>query len=144
MKKLSFIILMFFISFNLFSQKELAFLNGKEETREINPGRGPQYWSQLEFYDNFYFIQFAVYPSNFDKLKIFAPNFVGPVWLIHHEKTEVNKHKGENGALYLVKPYSDSLQLKSDLKVYQENRKMDCWFNRDLNNIRFQLVGIKY
>lgn len=112
--------------------------NGDRKARVIKPGVGQEYTEDFNFFDNLHFVQFGVYSADYNRLDIKAPKGVGPVWLIYHRDTQTRSGRG---AYYIVQPYETGLEAKQAAKKYESN-KMDSWYNPDLTNVEFVLIGI--
>lgn len=111
------------------------------KARVITPGKGQEYDRAFIPVGDFHFVQFGVYPSDVDLTKIGAPpEFVGQVWLIYHEDTQI-KGSDKPGAVYIVKPFGTADDARRAAKDY-ESREVSSWYNPALAGATFVLVGI--
>lgn len=108
--------------------------------RVINPGTGQNFSRDFICSTCFHFVQFGVYQANTDKYDIRAPQDVGEVWLIRHDKTMV-KGNTQPGAYYIVKAFSS----ENEARLFANNCKkegLDCWYNPNLTGTEFDLLSI--
>jgi len=115
--------------------------NGDQKARLITPGVGKEYSENFVFFDNLHFVQFGVYSSDYNRYEIKAPKGAGQVWLIYHQDTQVQKTGNFRGAYYIVKAFGSAEEARTAVQTFKA-RKIDCWYNPELTNIRFVLMGI--
>ena len=115
--------------------------NGDRKARIIAPGVGKEYSEDFIFFDDLHFVQFGVYSSDYNRYDIKAPKEAGQVWLIYHEDTQVQKSRNFRGAYYIVKAYGSAQEARTAAQTFK-GKKVDCWYNPDLTNVKFILIGI--
>ncbi|MEM0993433.1 MAG: hypothetical protein AAF806_25770 [Bacteroidota bacterium] len=134
--------ILLFLSTGLVKGQEGTFTyNGDRKARIIPPGTGKEYSENFIFFTDLHFVQFGVYSSDYNRYEIKAPKEAGQVWLIYHRDTQIQKANNFLGAYYIVKAFGSAAEARAAVDAFKA-RKIDCWYNPDLTNIEFVLIGI--
>ncbi|MEM9888089.1 MAG: hypothetical protein AAF849_19505 [Bacteroidota bacterium] len=115
--------------------------NGDRKARIIAPGVGKEYSENFIFFNDLHFVQFGVYSSDYNRYDIKAPKEAGQVWLIYHHDTQIRKSGNFVGAYYIVKAFGSAAEARAAVETFKA-RKIDSWYNPDLTNVEFVLIGI--
>ena len=140
MKKLVLISLLCFLG-GQFVQAQNFTYNKEDKERLIKRGTGQEFDRSFIPIGDFHFVQFGVYPADVDLAKIGAPPaYTGQVWLIFHEGTRI-RGSNADGAIYIVKSFGTAEDARKAVKDY-EAKGTSCWYNADLTEATFVLIGI--
>lgn len=115
--------------------------NGDRKARIITPGVGKEYSENFIFFNDLHFVQFGVYSSDYNRYEIKAPKDAGQVWLIFHRDTQVRKTDDLGGAYYIAKPFGTAEEARAAVKAFK-SKQIDAWYNPELTNVEFILIGI--